>query len=141
MGQRQTAFHPLTYEPDPIDICGSFAPNNTSSPVATSNVGDRSGGLWSVTRTGVGLFLVTFVDTLFAKLVADANLVKPAASGLACEVVGYNPTNVTVNSIAPATMQIRIVTASTGAATDAGPTAGLEVDFWVRARTTNTGGR
>lgn len=137
MGARQTLFRPYCYQPDPIDITGVFAPNNTSNPVAASNKGDRGGGLWTVTRTGVGIFLVTFVDTMFDWLAGDANLIKPAASVFSAEVIGYNPTSVTVNSIAAATMQIRTVTSSTGAVADIGPTAGLYVNFWVRAQQNN----
>jgi hypothetical protein len=141
MGQKQTTFHCWSYEPDALDIVGTFLPNNTSNPVATSNIGDRSGGLWIVTRTAAGTFLVTFADTYYRFLAADANLIKPAGSLFSAEVIGYNPTNVTVNSIAPATLQVRVSNNTTGTATDVGPTAGLGVNFWCRVGGNNLGGR
>jgi hypothetical protein len=140
MGLRQTAYGSIGYQPDAVDLVGAFAPNNTSQPVATSNIGDRSGGIWSVTRTSAGLFAVLFVDPYFGPLYSGAELYAPSATQNWAQIVGFNPTAATVNSIAPKTLLIQIVN-NTGVATDVGPTAGLLVNFWAQATQTALGGR
>lgn len=140
MGLRTTAFGALGLQPDAIDLTGMFAPNNTSAPVAASNVGDRSGGIWSVARTGVGLFVVTFADTYFSPLYSFADMYAPALTANWVQVVGYNPTNVTVAGIPPASLKVQVVN-NAGAATEVGPTAGLMIVFCCGAAQTALGGR
>lgn len=59
MGSRQSLFPLRSAHPETICIPCSFAPNGTSAPAAASNEGPIN----SVTRTGVGVFEVTFKDS------------------------------------------------------------------------------
>jgi hypothetical protein len=140
MGLRQTAYGSIGYQPDAVDLVGSFAPNGSSAIVATSNVGDRSGGIWSVARAGVGLFVVTFVDSYYGPLFAGAELFSPSASQNWAQIVAFNPTANVVNTYAAKTLTIQVVNNS-GAATEVGPTTGLIVNFWAQATQTALGGR
>jgi hypothetical protein len=56
---------------DYVDLDCSFAPNGSSAVSAASN---RGRGLYSVTRTGAGLFTLTFTDDFIALVAACATV-------------------------------------------------------------------
>ena len=56
---------------DYVDLDCSFAPNGSSAVAATGN---RGRGLYSVSRTGAGLFTLTFTDDFVALVAATATV-------------------------------------------------------------------
>lgn len=66
------SFHPNegSLDINVVTLQGSFAPNGTSALVASSTLGKG----FSVSRTGVGTFLITLADDYPALLAANATL-------------------------------------------------------------------
>lgn len=103
-----------------VVISGSFAPNGSSAVAATS----CSGLGWSVARSGVGVFTVTFSDKFASYISATATL-QLAASANSQVQVG------TVD-LAAKTMVLRTITAGSDA--DIAANANNRINFVIRFR-------
>lgn len=92
---------------DYVDLDCSFAPNGSSAVAATSN---RGRGLYSVSRTGAGLFTLTFTDD-FAALVAATATVQVSADNvdLHCQIGDFTAGT----SSARPTLKVRLLTGTT----------------------------
>lgn len=102
-----------------VRIEGSFAPNGTSAVSASS----RQGLGWSVVRSGVGVFTVTFTDKFASVIKASANLQLAASADSAAQVGTID--------LSAKTMVIRVITAGSDAdiAADANNRINFEVVF------------
>jgi hypothetical protein len=100
-------FEPLrSFIKEGILIAGSFRPNGTGAVDNALNTGLG----FTVARTGVGVFLVTF-DDRFASVIRKF-------TELALDVVAARGTMVTALDLSAKTMEITILNTSTGAAAD-----------------------
>jgi hypothetical protein len=122
----RTLHHQMARLRTGVMISGSFAPNGTSQPVAASNKGIG----WSVSRTGVGTFVVTLDDSYNEIVEAQATLQlsAPAAQGAQLGPITA-PAGATRGAVT-------IVTAntSTGAAADVAANAANRVHFQILCR-------
>lgn len=102
---------------DIVRIEGSFAPNGSSAVSASS----RAGLGFTVARSGVGEFLVTFTDKFASYLFADAHLQMAAATDSVAQVGDID--------LSAKTMEIHTLTA--GSAADIAANANNRINFVV----------
>lgn len=92
---------------DYVDLDCSFAPNGSSAVSAASN---RGRGLYSVSRTGAGLFTLTFTDDFVALVAVNITVqVTGDATDLYAQVGDFTAGT----STARPTLKLRLMTATT----------------------------
>jgi hypothetical protein len=92
---------------DYVDLDCSFAPNGSSAVAATSN---RGRGLYSVSRTGAGLFTLTFTDDFQALVAASISV---SITGDATDLHPQIGDFTAGTSSARPTLKVRLMTATT----------------------------
>jgi hypothetical protein len=85
-------FQPRTVQRELVVVPGSFAPNGSSAIVAANNVGKG----WSVARSGVGTYTVTFEDAYPALQSFACSLQKATPDGGVLQASTYSSSNKTM---------------------------------------------
>lgn len=111
-------------------ITGSFKPNGITAPVVASNKGVG----WTVARTGVGLFVVTFQDAYNAYDSAWAYLASATLGKLAAFTV--EPTANGGAGVA-GTMTIQLYDSATQAAEEQAAATNTRVHFGIMLKNTS----
>lgn len=119
----RNAFPAKNLHPETFTINCSFAPNG-SSAVASSSY---EGPIGSVSRTGVGTFLVTFTDKWLGLLSAVATLQLSAAADSVVQLGDY--------TAASKTLVVRVLTA--GSAADVAADANNRIHLALTFRNTS----
>lgn len=112
-----------TLERSLVSICGSFAPNNTSNPVAADNRGSG----FTVVRSSAGLFLITFETAYPDYRGFTASLQLPSAGAGQDQFVQVGQYDATAK-----TLQIRVYDISGTAVADVGPDANTRISFMAQ---------
>lgn len=109
-------------------IVGAFRPNADSGIVA----GSQKGHGWSVARADVGLYTITFNQTLKRLIPLSVTVREAAGAGTVVQFGDYSAT--------AGTLQIRVFQISAGAlaATDLAADADNEIGFLVMSDETNS---
>lgn len=113
-------FRKLTRNREPIDIEGSFAPNGVGAVDAASNEGLG----FSVARTGVGVFVITFKEKFQSLIALSCNL---QLSALADTDVQFGAMDLSAK-----TLTLRVKTA--GVAADIAANAANRIHFCATFR-------
>lgn len=109
-----------------VEISGSFLPQGTGAIAAANWYGNG----FTVARTGVGVYTVTFADPYFGYDAAWADLESPTL-GQAVQIIQEPDVRVTK------TLVVAAFATSSGAATELGPNANTRVHFGIRIKNTS----
>lgn len=106
---------------------GRFAPNGASAP---TSLGGSLTGLYTVARSGTGLFTVTFTSKAFSVPYLPVILVTPTTVDDSANLFDLH----LASDWAPATRSFTIQANHAGVAADIAAGANAQIGFWIEFR-------